>query len=169
MGPCAWPGAVSEFSQGALSDLMPGWTHRVGEREEVLGRRYFTPPPKFISQTHNNPHRGAAVAPHSLCALPCVPWLGPGVLTLLGCRMGRGSSSRGTQMTSSSFLAPRRPCRKPMAALPVLLPPCLLPRLLSGQEDFLSWAARALSGLGGRKKGAVTPLLPLEVGSWPSS
>lgn len=48
---------------------------------------------------------------------------GRAVLTLLGWSTGSGSSRSGTKMTSSRFLARRRPLSRPMVALGAPLPP----------------------------------------------
>lgn len=97
----------------------------------VLRKKVFQPPPGKHSHFFkpSTKHLEELPKPPSLHPLPCLtpptPWTA--VLTLLGWSRGRGSSSSGTRMDSSSFLAPSRPFSSPIPDL------CSLPRSPPGR------------------------------------
>ena len=159
------------------------WERGRGTEVAVWGKKAFEPTPErhvqALSPGENPVER--RVAPHPSPSPPWHPTPGPAgtgghrraqaVLTLLGWSMGRGSSSSGTKITSSSFLARRRPWSRPIVDLRARAgrqgPPATAQ---SGKDSSKpSRLPRVLSCLGGRKGGQLQLPLAQKAGLLASS
>lgn len=145
------------------------WERGRGTEVAVWGKKASEPTPErhvqALSPGENPVER--RIAPHPSPSPPWHPRPGPAgtggdrrgqaVLTLLGWSMGRGSSSSGTKITSSSFLARRRPWSRPIVDLCARAGRQGPPATAQSGKDFSkpSRLPRVLSCLGGRKGGQL--------------
>lgn len=145
----------------------------------VFWKKVFQPPPgkhfHFFKPTTKHleelPKRPPFPPPPPLLDPRLTQW--SAVLTLLGWSRGRGSSSSGTRMDSSSFLAPRRPFSRPipdLRSLPRSPPGRPDKRLRSSgcawSRDFLHLSASPSPvSSWGRTGGQLQPLRAQRLGS----